>query len=297
MAPSNEKSKGNFLTNAMGSIGLKPKKSESKSSGGTITDSTPAPTGILPVGKPRQKPLDRWSDEVSEQWDAFCDYLEADDKPEMVQWVSKNLCRKMTVEAPVTVGFVFLCVTVHALNVSIFPGFSRSVLGVRQDFHFLHLWHYVQLLTQIVAHENMIHLRGNMTNILLVGPSTEKEFGSRNLIIIMVAVAISSGFGHVLFGPKNTSQIGASGVVFAMILLNSLVSASYGKIPVAFVLTAVMWAGDELWKLFFARDSVSHMAHLLGAVVGTIAGYMIQERRSLGITLGGSGGTSAKKSD
>ncbi len=229
--------------------------------------------------------LDRFlaqtSTELYERWDALLTKLERHDH-ELLRWVTIHFLRKLSIEAPVVVSFVFACVFLHLFNMTIAPGISRW-LGVRDAFDIFHPMQYVRLITHIFGHENMSHLRGNMTHILMVGPSAEEIFGSQNMILIMLAVAISSGLGHILFGPTNTSQIGASGVVFALILVNSLVSAEMGRIPISFVLTACLWTGDEVWKMVFAGDQIAHSAHLIGAIVGTAAGYYIQSGKTVEI--------------
>lgn len=219
------------------------------------------------------------SAEVYERWDSVLKKLEAHEN-EHVKWITSNFLRKLSVEAPVIISFVFACVFLHILNITIAPGISRW-LGIRDAFHPFQPMQYVRLFTHIFGHENLHHLRGNMTHILMVGPSAEEVFGSQNLVMIMAAVAVSSGFGHIFLGPTDTSQIGASGVVFALILVNSLVSAKAGRIPLSFVLTACLWTSDEMWGLLFARDQISHSAHLIGAAVGTAAGYYIQYGKTM----------------
>lgn len=214
---------------------------------------------------------------LENQWDYICQNLEDSDNPTL-QWISENFLRKLSVEAPVLVCYVTSCCFLHLLNVTILPGVSRW-LGVRQATNFLNPLHYVFMVSHIFGHQNLYHLRSNMTNLLLVGPSTEHTFGSKNLILIMFVVAVCSGIGHMVFGPPHTTQIGASGVVFALILLNSLVSAKSGQIPVSFVLTTTLFVGDEIWQSLFVSDTIAHSAHLIGALVGTVAGYMIHDHR------------------
>jgi membrane associated rhomboid family serine protease len=222
--------------------------------------------------------LEKLGDRIYLRWDAALKTLETHEN-EQVQWITANFLRKLSVESPVVISYVFACVFLHFLNMTIAPGISRW-LGVLDTFHPFQPMQYVRLITHIFGHENMAHLRGNMTHILLVGPSSEENFGSHNILLIMLAVAISSGFGHIFLGPGNTSLIGASGVVFALIIVNSLVSAEMGRIPIAFLLTACLWTGDELWSLLFVKDTISHSAHLIGAVVGTAAGYYFQSQKS-----------------
>jgi membrane associated rhomboid family serine protease len=221
--------------------------------------------------------IGRWSDSMYQTWDDFLDKLEKSENENIV-WFSKNGLRRVSVEAPVVVGFVFLCVCLHILNMTIMPGIS-FFLAIDDFVSLTNPMQYVRIFTHIFGHDGMSHLRGNMTHLLLVGPSAEAAFGSKEVLQIMVLVAVSSGIAHIFMGRANSRQLGASGVVFALILLNSLVSAKSGKVPLSFLLTAVLWIGDELWRLFFAGDATSHHAHLTGAIVGTIGGYLVHQRK------------------
>jgi GlpG protein len=125
------------------------------------------------------------------------------------------------------------------------------------------------LVTHIVAHSDVPHIKGNLVHILLVGPSAEHVYGSGAMLMVILLVALTSAAAHILIGSSYTHQLGASGVVFSFILLNSLVAASAGQIPLGFLLTAGLWGVDELYKLLFANDGVSHHAHLTGAIVGS----------------------------
>ena len=111
-------------------------------------------------------------------------------------------------------------------------------------------------ITSIIPQE---HLNGNMVNLLLVGPPCEREFGTHQLTKIFLWVAAASGLAHMVFGPANTLQLGASGkfarsesylskktqypmrpsltgVVFALILLSSLVSVrGPNSVPLTFI--------------------------------------------------------------
>lgn len=220
--------------------------------------------------------LDRLSGRMYEAWDDFCDNLEEADKNETIQWISKNVLRRLSVEAPVVVTFVFFCTLMHLISLTGILPHGSIFLGVDDFFEPTNPMHYIRQFTHIFMHDGWQHLRNNMTHMLLVGPSSEAVFGSKNLIIIMVAVAISSAWAHIMIGAPWTRQLGASGVCFAVILLNSLVSAKRGKIPVSFILTALWWLGDELIDLFFSKDGVSHHAHLVGGIVGAAAGYYLR---------------------
>ena len=223
-------------------------------------------------------------------YDDFCQWL-SQHGGTLGAFLSKHFFQKVSVNAPVLMSFIFLCSGMEIFRACILASSSSSsflwnTFGVHDRLS----WHPLALLTwftHVCVHENFAHYKGNMIHLLLVGPSVEHTFGSRNLSILILVVALSSAWAHILVSERNSHQIGASGVVFCAILLNSLCSMKEnnnsdesddphrGRLPLAFVITAVLWLGDELWDFFFARDHVSHHAHLVGGTVGALAGLYI----------------------
>jgi len=223
---------------------------------------------------PKKNSFDKSVEHMYDLWDDFCDNLEASGN-EQVEWISKHFLRRLSIEAPVVVAFVFACTIMHVISFVLPHG--SIFLGVDDFFDYTNPMHYIRQFTHVFMHDGIPHLRNNMTHMLLVGPSSEAVFGSINMIYIMVIVAISSAWAHILIGQPHTRQLGASGICFAVILLNSMTSAKRGKIPVSFVLTALWWLGDEFIDLLFAGDGVSHHAHLVGGIVGAVAGYYLKQ--------------------
>jgi len=210
---------------------------------------------------------------VETRWDHFCDWVAS--SSEAGAWIADNFLRRLTVEAPVVISFCLACVLIHLASSTVLPGLNHF-LAVRDTFQWNSLWQYPRLLTHILAHDHgLAHIKGNMTHLLLVGPSCEHVYGSAAMLRIFGLVGLASAVAHIIVGGRNTHQLGASGIVFSTILLNSLVAAQVGKIPISFVLTAGLWVSDEVFKFLFGRDGVSHHAHLTGAVVGTLAGYYL----------------------
>jgi len=222
-----------------------------------------------------------WFDETEETftklWLNFCDNVAATGSTGKT--VSDKFLRRLVIGAPVVLGFALLCSVVFLLQQAV-PSLDRT-LGIHDSWHFARFpTQYTSLVTHIFAHSDFHHLKGNLTHLLLIGPSVEHAFGSRNLITIILVVALASAAAHIIVGGNNTHQLGASGVVFACIILNSLVSANYGKIPLSFIIVAFLYLGDELVDLFFARDATSHHAHLVGGIVGGAAGFYIHKRKN-----------------
>jgi len=213
----------------------------------------------------------------TEEWKKLCDKVGA--MGSAGAFLSENVLSRLTIGSPVILAFVFACTILHFLT-----GWSKDLgrmLAVHGVWNGSRLLQYTSLVTHIFAHSSFGHLKGNMTHLLLVGPSVEHAFGSKNLMIIMGIVAVVSAFAHILLGSNHSHQLGASGVVFACILLSSLVGASYGRIPLSFVIVSALYLGEEL-ALFFNfwnPDGVSHHAHLTGGLVGAAAGFYIHEQR------------------
>jgi membrane associated rhomboid family serine protease len=214
----------------------------------------------------------------SEEWIKLCDRIAATGK--VGAFVSNRCLRLLTINAPVIISFVTICALLQ-LCTGWMGDTAGRVLGVHDTWNSFRLLQYTSLVTHIFAHSGFNHLRGNVTHLLLVGPSVEHEFGSKNLLIIMAVVAIVSAFVHIFVGNWRSHQLGASGVVFACILLNSLVSADNGRVPVSFLLIALLYLGDELLLFFnfWNPDGVSHHAHLSGGLVGAAAGFYIHRTR------------------
>jgi len=212
-------------------------------------------------------------DRAHESWERVCDAVERRNRP------LGALLRRVIVDAPVVLGFAFLCCAVFVVD-AVAPG--AAVRLACPPLRYLDArtgWY--RLATHVVGHADYGHLKGNMVNLLLVGPAAEREFGSGALLKIAAYVAVASAAAHMALGPGDAYQLGASGIVFALILLNSLLSASTGTVPLTFLLTAALWVSDEVARAVFARgDSVSHVAHLTGACVGTAAGYALHADRA-----------------
>ena len=85
------------------------------------------------------------------------------------------------------------------------------------------------------------------------------------------ASLISGVLQCVLF--PHTALLGASGIVFMLIMLASL-SGFSGGIPVTMLLVAALYLGQQVYDIIFAHDNVANFMHIVGGVCGTAFGYV-----------------------
>jgi membrane associated rhomboid family serine protease len=130
---------------------------------------------------------------------------------------------------------------------------------------------YLGFITHIFGHANWEHLLGNFMLILLVGPILEERYGSLTLIFMITITALVTGLVNLLIGHQ--VLMGASGIVFMMILLASTANIKRGEIPLTFIAIAILYLGGEI-KRAFGDDNISQMAHLVGGAVGAVFGFV-----------------------
>lgn len=130
---------------------------------------------------------------------------------------------------------------------------------------------YVGLFSHILGHASWEHLLGNFMLILLIGPILEERHGSMSLLFMILVTALMTGLATIAF--SSGGVMGASGVVFMMILLASLANVRGGEIPLTFLVVALIYMGGEIAHSF-RNDGISHMAHLVGGAVGAAFGFL-----------------------
>ena len=191
--------------------------------------------------------------------------------------MSVNRKLKVSFNSPVILGFAILCfaamvldfITRGAANHAFFSVYRSSLLSPLT---------YVRLFGHVLGHAGWAHFFGNITLILLVGPLLEEKYGSANLLFVILATALTTGLVHFIFFPR-VGLLGASGVVFALILLSSFTSMKEGEIPLTFLLVAVIYIGQQVYEGLFVHDNVSNLTHILGGVVGAGLGFVMNRNK------------------
>ncbi len=183
---------------------------------------------------------------------------------------------KVTFNSPVILGFVFACLCVTIIG-SLTGGRVTQWLFMTYHSSLASPMTYLRFFTHVLGHSGWSHFLGNATYLLLLGTILEDKYGSRVIIEIILITALVTGLVNYIFF-WNVGLCGASGIVFAFILLASFTGFKSGEIPLTFILIAVIFIGQQLYEGITVSDNISNMAHIVGGGVGALAGYILNRR-------------------
>lgn len=179
---------------------------------------------------------------------------------------------KISFNSPAVLGFAGLCTAAFILNTV--TGFMNELLFSVYRAPLTNPFAWLRFIGHVFGHTDWNHFMNNMMWILILGPLLEEKYGTANLSGVMLVTAVVTGLIHFIFSP-GIMLLGASGIVFAFILLSSLTSIREGEIPVTFILVAVIYIGREIWSGIFMTDNISNLTHIIGGLVGSACGYLM----------------------
>jgi membrane associated rhomboid family serine protease len=90
---------------------------------------------------------------------------------------------------------------------------------------------------------------------------------------MFAATAVVTGLVNVIFF-RGIAVLGASGLLFMLILIASFTSTKGNKIPLTFILVALVYIGNELIGGLLLSDNVSQFSHIIGGVCGAVFGFL-----------------------
>jgi membrane associated rhomboid family serine protease len=175
--------------------------------------------------------------------------------------------------APTTLTFTLLAALVLLLDKTFLQGLVASWFSTPIPFRPSQAQDYVRMVSFVLGHESVTHYIGNFTFILLLGPILESSYSSLVMLLMMIVTAIVTGILNIFLFP-GTTLLGASGIVFMMILLASITNFEKGEIPLTFILVIVIYLGKEVFDAFTTHTNISHFAHIIGGLMGSFFGFL-----------------------
>lgn len=172
--------------------------------------------------------------------------------------------------SPVILTFALICSAVF-FGDKLLAGTLMNYFSVGTSVNWTNPISVTSLFSHVIGHGSMDHLLGNMTFILLLGPIVEEKYGSKFTLLMIVITAFITGILNISF--FSTGLLGASGIVFMLILLVSFTNVKGGQIPLTFILVALLFVGKEIIHSLQA-DQVSQFAHIIGGVCGSVFGFL-----------------------
>jgi membrane associated rhomboid family serine protease len=186
--------------------------------------------------------------------------------------------------APTTLTFTLLSGLVLLLSGTLLPNLTTDWFSTPAPFHSGRFQDYIKLVSHPLGHASIDHYISNFSFILLLGPILESNYGSLSVLFMMFATALVTGLLQIFFFPS-TILLGASGIVFMMILLASFTNFKKGEIPLTFILIMVVYLGREVFNAVAAKvtpgsvNNISQFAHIIGGLVGSFFGFLRPTKR------------------
>ena len=170
---------------------------------------------------------------------------------------------KLQYNSPVVLTFALLSLAVLWLD-GLTGGKSTHALFSVYRSSFADLGTYPRFILHVLGHGSYSHYIGNMMMILVVGPPLEEKYGSRPLFWAIFLTAFVSG------------MLGASGIVFMMIVMSSLAGMKNGCIPITLILVLVLYIGGEIVDGVMLKDNISQLSHIVGGICGAFLGISMR---------------------
>ncbi len=189
---------------------------------------------------------------------------------------------KLRYNAPVVLSFSLIC-AVELLISTLTGGPGSPIFNLfsisPNDFSLASIGSWFRLFSHTMGHYDWAHLIGNLSFILLIGPILEEKYGSLPILAVMAVTALATGILDLLV--IRAQLLGASGIVFAFILLSSFTNIRSGQIPLTFILIVILFLVKELWSSIApqqgAGPGVANLAHVLGGIVGAVFGFIFSK--------------------
>jgi len=189
-----------------------------------------------------------------------------------------KLSKRIHYNAPVILTYALVSLVVLILG-SMTDGCTNKLLFSVYPCSWLDPLGYIRLAGHTLGHANIEHYFGNFLLILLVGPILEEKYGSKKLLLMLTGTAVMTGLLHTLFAPTGTAVLGASGVVFMLIVLSSFVNKQQGRLPLTLVFAVVFYLGKEfLYSATGAQPGIANTMHILGGICGIVLGFTVKKK-------------------
>lgn len=173
--------------------------------------------------------------------------------------------------SPVILTFALLSLLALALG-KLTGGWTTQNLFCVYRSPLTDLLTYPRFFLHVLGNPDFAACCTNIVIMLAVGPMAEERFGSKRLLFAIAVTALVTGLVLWFFFP-NGALMGASGVVFMLIVLASFAGVRGGTIPLTLILVLALYLGGEIVQAVTGEAGLQQLTHIAGGVVGVIFGF------------------------
>ena len=192
---------------------------------------------------------------------------------------------RVTYNAPVTLTFVAVCTLIMLLDTYVFDRHLAAALFIipggkysSHPFDWKAPLDYFRLFSHVFGHADWQHLISNMSLVLLLGPIIESRYGSRVLALVITITALVTGVINACL--ITHPEMGASSVVFMMIMLASFTSFAKNEIPLSFILVFILYIGGQFFNFgTLQHNGISVAAHIAGGLCGSLFAFLLTPQK------------------
>ncbi|KAJ0031978.1 hypothetical protein Pint_12792 [Pistacia integerrima] len=162
-----------------------------------------------------------------------------------------------------------------------------QVRGIKSLYFYHNRPTWYQFVTSTFCHANWNHLSSNLFFLYIFGKLVEEEEGNFALWLSYIFTGAGANLVSWLVLPRNAVSVGASGAVFGLFAISVLVKMSWDWRKILevlilgqFVIEKVMEAAQASAGLSgsyggYALQSINHIAHLSGALIGVFLVWLL----------------------
>ena len=173
--------------------------------------------------------------------------------------------------SPVILTFALLSLLALALG-KLTGGWTTQNLFCVYRSPLTDLLTYPRFFLHVLGNPDFAACCTNIVIMLAVGPMAEERFGSKRLLFAIAVTALVTWLVLWFFFP-NAALMGASGVVFMLIVLASFAGVRGGTIPLTLILVLALYLGGEIVQAVTGEAGLQQLTHIAGGVVGVIFGF------------------------
>lgn len=126
-----------------------------------------------------------------------------------------------------------------------------------------------KLFSHVLGHMDWDHLFGNLSMLLVLGPSLEEKYGTVPIALMSALTAVLTALISLI--GFRSGILGASGMVLLFVVLATFPKGKSGEMPLSTVLVVLLYFTKE-YVTTTPGDGVAHFAHYVGGFLGFIYG-------------------------